>query len=64
MGNYRQEKRGKDSSVRRKKRSLRQADDFDEMLDLENENNLTVLRGFRIKPNKHKKWNKEGNRYE
>ena len=54
----------KDNSVKRKKRHLRQVDDFDEMLDLENEKNLRVLRGLRIRPNKNKKWNKEGNRYE
>jgi len=57
-------KQKKDAHVKRRQRQLRQADDFDEMMDLENENNLTVLRGLKIKPNKHKKWNKEGTRYE
>ena len=61
MGDYRQEKpKKKDSAVRNRQHELRQAADFDEMMDLENELNLNVLSGLKIRPKN--KFNKKGKR--
>ena len=60
MGDYRQEKPKKDSAVRNRQRELRQAADFDEMMDLEHELNLNVLSGLKIRPKN--KFNKKGKR--
>lgn len=61
MGDYRQEKpRKKGSAIRNRQRELRQAADFDEMMDLENELNLNVLSGLKIRSKN--KFNKKGKR--
>lgn len=48
-------KKKKDGVLKQRRHQLRQADDFDEMMDLENEANLKVLSGLRIRPKN--KWN-------
>ena len=61
MGEYRQEKpKKKDSTVKNRQHELRQAADFDEMMDLENEFNLNVLSGLKIRSKN--KFNKKGKR--
>ena len=48
-------KKKKDGALKQRKHQLRQADDFDEMMDLENEANFKVLSGLRIRSKS--KWN-------